>query len=88
MKTNWECVRRDAMNLILRTLSGTSFLPALISAQGKDAYLRDPKHASTMRAKGLEPLPGAPADAVRFQNQEQAKWGRVVNLVRAKGRLS
>lgn len=53
-----------------------------------NAYLRDLKNASDMRAKGLEPLPGSPADAVRFQSQEQAKWGRVVALVRAKGRLN
>lgn len=53
-----------------------------------NVYLRDPKHASDMRAIGLEPLPGSPADAVRFQSQEQAKWGRVVSLVRAKGRLN
>ena len=31
-----------------------------------NVYLRDPKHASDLRAKGLEPLPGSPADAVRF----------------------
>lgn len=53
-----------------------------------NAYLRDPKEAASMRAKGLEPLPGSPADALRFQSQEQAKWGRVVSLVRSKGRLN
>jgi len=53
-----------------------------------NAYLRDPKEVASMRAKGLEPLPGSPADAARFQSQEQAKWGRVVSLVRAKGRLN
>jgi len=53
-----------------------------------NAYLRDPKEAASMRAKGLDPLPGTPADAVSFQNQERDKWGRVVSLVRAKGRLN
>ncbi|MCK1513210.1 tripartite tricarboxylate transporter substrate binding protein [Bradyrhizobium sp. 190] len=53
-----------------------------------NTYLRDPKGAAEMRAKGLEPLSGSPEDAVRFQSQEQEKWGRVVSLVRAKGQLN
>ncbi|MGF6299472.1 hypothetical protein OKW42_002802 [Paraburkholderia sp. WC7.3d] len=48
---HWKHTRRGVMSLVVLAV---------------DAYLRDPKHDSDLRAKGLEPLPGSPADAVRF----------------------
>jgi tripartite-type tricarboxylate transporter receptor subunit TctC len=52
-----------------------------------NAFLRNPENAQAMRSRGLEPLPGSPEDALRFQNQETATWAKVVAAAKAKGRL-
>jgi tripartite-type tricarboxylate transporter receptor subunit TctC len=52
-----------------------------------NAFLRAPENIEAMRARGLEPVPGTPEDAVKFQNQEMAMWTRVVTEAKAKGRL-
>ena len=53
-----------------------------------NAFLRAPANAEAMKARGLEPAPGTIEDAVRFQDSERAKWSRVVEFVRAGGRLN
>ena len=52
-----------------------------------NAFLRAPENAEAMRALGLEPAPGSPEDALRYQNQEMAMWARIVAAAKAKGRL-
>jgi tripartite-type tricarboxylate transporter receptor subunit TctC len=52
-----------------------------------NAFLRRPENAEAMRSRGLEPVPGSPDDAQRFQNQETAMWEKVVAAAKAKGRL-
>lgn len=52
-----------------------------------NGYLRDPKNAEAMRDRGMEPTPGTPADLVRYQAEELAKWTKVTNVLRAAGRL-
>lgn len=53
-----------------------------------NAFLRDPQNAEALRSKGLEPRPGSPADFLKFQTEEQKKWGKIVSFARAKGRLN
>lgn len=52
-----------------------------------NAFLRNPLNAEAMRTRGLEPAPGSPDDAQRFQNQEMAMWSKVIAAAKAKGRL-
>ncbi|RVT96742.1 tripartite tricarboxylate transporter substrate binding protein [Rhodovarius crocodyli] len=53
-----------------------------------NTFLRAPANAEAMRARGLEPAPGTVEEAIRFQDAERAKWARVVDFVRAGGRLN
>lgn len=49
--------------------------------------LREPKLVEELRAKGIEPVPGSPADLVAFQAFESDRWGRAVTSAKARGRL-
>lgn len=52
-----------------------------------NTYLRDPQNVKAMRDRGMEPTPGSPAELVRYQAEELAKWSKVTTALRAAGRL-
>lgn len=49
--------------------------------------LKEPKLVEDLRAKGIEPAPGSPADLVAFQVLESDRWANAAASARARGRL-